>query len=121
MDFRRKFLTIIATLALIFWAGTGARGEAPPQNEIEYLEIPSKCVSAMSRAMDDLRDWYATTGSPQYPDFHKFLDAEIGKASCQESDGNLLVKFYPRPGWLGGGASYVLDGKTFDILNRTFN
>ena len=72
-------------------------------------------------AMDDLRDWHATTGNPQYADFNKFLDGEIGKASCQERDGQLLVEFYPRPGWLGGGVNYVLDGKTFEILSRTFD
>lgn len=121
MAFRRTFLTIMAAVTLTFWTGTVARGDTPPQKEIEYLEIPSKCVTALSRAMDDLRAWFAKTGNSQYPDFHKFLDNEIGKASCQERDGNLLVVFYPRPGWLGGGASYVVDGKTFAILDRTFD
>lgn len=121
MVFRRKSLTIMSALLLTLWAGAGARGESAPQKDIEYLEIPSKCVSALSRAMDDLRDWHATTGNPQYADFNKFLDGEIGKASCQERDGQLLVEFYPRPGWLGGGVNYVLDGKTFEILSRTFD
>lgn len=119
MVFRRKLLTIASVLVLTLCAGTGAWSESAPQKDIEYLEIPSKCVSALSRAMDDFRGWYATMGNPQYANFNKFLDGEIGKASCQERDGQLLVVFYPRPGWLGGGVNYVLDGETFEILNRT--
>jgi hypothetical protein len=28
----------------------------------------------------------------------------------------LIVDFYPRPGWRGGGITYVIDGDTYAIV-----
>lgn len=86
------------------------------RNGGEHITIPPNCMKAVSRALDDLRGVFTENSYPQYADFYAFLDGSFGDTGCQEKDGNVIVDFYPRPGWRGGGITYVIDGDTAAIV-----
>jgi hypothetical protein len=112
---RRNSLTAAFTVLLALSVGTVAVGGSS-QDSGKLITIPSNCMTAVSRAIDDLRDIFSAQDYPQYPDFYAFLDASFGDTTCQEKGGNLIVDFYPRPGWRGGGRTYVIDGDTYAIV-----
>jgi hypothetical protein len=112
---RRNSLTAAFTVLLALSVGTAAVGDSS-QDSGKITTIPSNCVTAFSRALDDLRGIFSERNYPQYADFYAFLDASFGDTVCQEKGGNLIVDFYPRPGWRGGGITYVIDGDTYAIV-----